>query len=547
MIPMPRPSEIEPPPLPAGAAVGSFVLARVQSRDEFSIRYVATASASGGEVLIEEYAPTGLSLRDANGVLRPRSPAHTALWEEGLQAFVQESELLAKPLHPALIRVACLWQVRGTAFRMWPHFEGSTLTEVCASMTEPPTEEWLRGLVAPLLDALETLHEGGWVHGNVCPGQILMLPHGGPTLLDTGAARTAMGARLLPPAAWPEPGFRPPELAEPASGHAPGPWSDLYSLAAVARFCMGAPHAALGVAQMPGALSIGRYDSRFVSAFERALANDPQERPQTVAMFRQQLQAEIVPVEVATVATLPGAASPRRPAAWEVEVPPMLAPDPDPEPLGPGAAPIGVERDPRFQRAWLEPVHADPLWARAATRTPAARRWPWAFAGVLAVLAGAALAAYQLTRDDAPPFAGRSAISVPSAEQLLERDPTAAGPVANAAPEPRPELEQTVPSPAAAPTPLPPLPPTVADVVQPPPAAVRSERAPPPAAPAALPSRARGTPVERRAAVADPPAAMCAPRTNFALYRCMQVQCQQSRYQTHPQCVRLRQNDELPM
>jgi hypothetical protein len=52
--------------------------------------------------------------------------------------------------------------------------------------------------------------------------------------------------------------------------------------------------------------------------------------------------------------------------------------------------------------------------------------------------------------------------------------------------------------------------------------------------------------VERRAAAPDAPAAMCAPRTNFALYRCMQLQCQQSRYQTHPQCVRLRQNDKLP-
>ena len=544
MIPMPRPAELEPPPLPAGAAVGSFVLARVQARDEFSIRYVATASASGGEVVIEEYAPVGLSLRDANGVLWPRSPAHAALWEEGLQAFVQESELLAKPLHPALIRVACLWQVRGTAFRMWPRIEGSTLTEVCAVMTEPPTEEWLRGLVAPLLDALETLHEGGWVHGNVCPSQILMLPHGGPTLLDTAAARTAIGARMLQPAAWREPGFRSPELAEPASGHAPGPWSDLYSLAAVARFCMGAPHAAGGVGQLPGALSIGLYDSRFVSAFERALANDPAERPQTVAMFRQQLQANLVPVAVATPVALPATPSPGRPAASAVEVPPALVSDP--EPLDSAPAPIELDRDPRFQRAWLEPVHADPLWAREATRTPPARRWPWALAGVLAVLATAAVATYQLTREDLTPVAGRAPTIVPSAEQLLERDPTAAGPVANAAPEPRPEPAQTVAPPAPmTPTPTP-TPSTVADAVQPPPAAVRSERAASTAAVTAAPPRVRNTVSERRATVADQPAAMCAPRTNFALYRCMRVQCQQSRYQTHPQCVRLRQNDELP-
>lgn len=539
MIPMPRPDEVEPPPLPAGAAVGSFVLARVQARDEFGIRYVATASASGAEVLIEEYAPVGLSLRDAGGSLRPRSPAHAALWEEGLQAFVQESELLARPLHPALIRVASLWQVRGTAFRMWPPLDGNTLTEVCASMPEPPAEEWLRGLVAPLLDALESLHAGGWVHGNVCPSQILMLPSGGPLLLDTAAARTAIGARMLQPADWPEPGFRPPELAEPASGHVPGPWSDLYSLAAVARFCMGAPHAAGGSAQRQGGLSIGRYDSRFVSAFERALANDPRERPQTVAEFRQQL----LPSAPAAIPTLPFAASRHKPVAVEFAPPPVLLPDP--EPLG--AAPVNIEHEPEpgLRRAWLEPVDADPPWAREASRKRPARRWPWAAAVTLAVIASAALAAYQLIRDESMPVAvGAPALS-PSAEQLLEREPTAAGPVVQAAPDPRPEPAQT----AAPPAPLSvPRPPIVADTVQPPAADLRSERATAAAARAALPSPAPApeTPVERRAAVADKPAEICAPRTNFALYRCMQLQCQQPRYQSHPQCVRLRQNDELP-
>jgi hypothetical protein len=205
---------------------------------------------------------------------------------------------------------------------------------------------------------------------------------------------------------------------------------------------------------------IGRYDSRFVSAFERALANDPQDRPQSVAVFRQQLQAEIVPVVVATVATLPGAASHRRPAARDVEVPPTFVPDP--QPLDPGAAPIGVERDPRLQRAWLAPVHADPIWAREATRAPAARRWPWAFAGVLAVLAGAALVTYELTRDEVMPLADGAPTVAPPTGPLLERDPTAAGPVANVVPEPHPEPVQT-----ALPPPTPPTP-TMADAVQPP-------------------------------------------------------------------------------
>lgn len=566
MIPIPRPSDDEPPPLPARTPIGSFVLVRVHSRDEFSIRYVATASASGGEVVIEEFAPVGVSQRGVSGGLSPRSPAHAALWEEGLQAFVAESELLATPLHPALVRVGCLWQLRGTAFRMWPHLEGRTLAEVCASMTEPPSEQWLRGLVGPLLDALEVLHDGGWVHGNVCPSQILMRPHGGgPTLLDTAAARTAIGARMPRPAAWPEPGFRPPELAEPASGHAPGPWSDLYSLAAVARFCMGAPRAEGALAQLPSAPpSIGRYDSRFVSAFESALASDPQERPQTVAIFRQRLQASAVP---RPLATMPGAANRRGTATSEIAAPPALLPDL--EPLGSGSAPIEHEHNPPLQRAWLEPDDSEPIWARKATRRRRpARRWPWALASVLGVLVIAVVATDQLTREDLVPVAGSAPNMLPSAEQLLERDPTAAGPVAGAAPAPspppaqavadpapalRPEPAQAVAEAASAPHPepaqtlAPPEPPlqSVAEVGQARPPAVRSRRAAS-AAPAETPLPARDRQEVRRAGAADEPAAVCAPRTNFALYRCMKLQCQQSRFQTHAQCVRLRQNDELP-
>ena len=37
----------------------------------------------------------------------------------------------------------------------------------------------------------------------------------------------------------------------------------------------------------------------------------------------------------------------------------------------------------------------------------------------------------------------------------------------------------------------------------------------------------------------------CSPRTNFALYRCMQNQCEQRRFFTHPQCIRLRVRDEV--
>lgn len=495
MIPMPLPIEVEPQALPVGAAVGSFVLRGVHSRDAFGIRYLATASSSGGEVLIEEYAPADISVRDATGLLAPRLPAQAALWDKGLKAFLQESQVLAGDLHPALMRVASLWRIRGTAFRMWPRVEGRTLAQVCEAMSEPPTEAWLRGLVEPLLDALESLHGAGWVHGNVCPGQILMRSEGGPMLLDTAAVHKTIGARMPQHPAWPEPGFRPPELSDDTEGQMPGPWSDLYSLAAMVRYCTEAPCSAQGWALVAG--QARRPDaSRFASVLERALQNDPRRRPPSVAAFRRQL--------LATVVTLP-AGSRAAAVSGTDAIEPESALEPRP--------------------AWLEPMHADRPWEEAGFQTPHARRWPKVVAGLLGVLMLAAVAGYQLNGYRADPRAGMESAEA-AAVSLPARNPPAAGRELAAAAERRddPVAVTPLPDPVPAPAP-PPLAGELARVESPPPRSL-------PAAPA-VPAAAT-------------PAAACAPRTQFALYRCMKTQCEQRWFAGHPQCVQLRLTDEPP-
>ena len=41
------------------------------------------------------------------------------------------------------------------------------------------------------------------------------------------------------------------------------------------------------------------------------------------------------------------------------------------------------------------------------------------------------------------------------------------------------------------------------------------------------------------------PREACGSRTQFSLYRCMQTQCAQARYYSHPSCKRLRLRDEV--
>lgn len=326
--------------LAAGTAIGSFVLRQVIERDEFSVLYLATASASGMEVTIEEYLPSALATRGEDGVLRPRSDAQAELLAAGLQAFLQESDQLGRLSDPALMRIGPVWQTRGTAFRLRLDLPGATLAALRPEQSTPPSESWLRGLVEPLLGALDRIHGVGLVHGNVRPGRIMVQPDGAPLLMDFGAAREAISALAPWLAARPEPEYRAPELLDARTRIDAGPAADLYALAAVLQFCItGEPPLAAARRRegqpaprladlLPGLRRRhpeAYYGEGFVAAIDRAMSLDPAARPQSVAEFREQLLRDPLPARPAAAAV---PQSPAQPAAAMPQPPVQRQPEP---------------------------------------------------------------------------------------------------------------------------------------------------------------------------------------------------------------------------
>lgn len=121
------------------------------------------------------------------------------------------------------------------------------------------------------------------------------------------------------------------------------------------------------------------------------------------------------------------------------------------------------------------------------------------------------------------------AAPVAAAPAAQPRPPSVAGvPAVTPGPRPRSEVRQ-----AAG------VPPPAQSTVKP---AIPTTRSKAPA-----PADQRRTAEARRPTEAEPvsPRAACSPRTNFALYRCMQAQCERDVFYTHPQCIRLRQRDEV--
>ena len=90
-------------------------------------------------------------------------------------------------------------------------------------------------MLAPLLDALETLHAAPCFHRDIAPDNILILDSGGPLLLDFGAARRIIGDMTQAVTVVIKPGYAPIEQYADDNSLQQGPWTDIYALAAVVR------------------------------------------------------------------------------------------------------------------------------------------------------------------------------------------------------------------------------------------------------------------------------------------------------------------------
>lgn len=75
--------------------------------------------------------------------------------------------------------------------------------------------------------------------------------------------------------------------------------------------------------------------------------------------------------------------------------------------------------------------------------------------------------------------------------------------------------------------------------------AAAAPRTPPQRATANADAKGNRASKSRSAAAEREPMTACSRRTQFALYRCMQTQCEKSQWANHPQCVRLRARDQV--
>lgn len=309
--------------LPIGTRLGEFELIGLVGVGGFGIVYLAEDHSLGRRVALKEYMPSSLASRSQGSQVSVKSERYAETFEAGRRSFVNEARLLAQFDHPSLVKVYRFWEGNGTAYMVMPFYEGTTLKQALKKMSAPPDEAWLKTMLAPVMDALEVMHNAQVYHRDIAPDNIMLLEGGRPLLLDFGAARRVITDMTQALTVILKPGYAPVEQYAEMPEMKQGAWTDIYALSAVVFFAiMGkTPPPSVGRiindSMVPlSQQAAGRYSEAFLRGIDRGLAVKPDKRPQTIAELRDLLGVHAVAAAhtVAHVGTRTRAAEPARPA-----------------------------------------------------------------------------------------------------------------------------------------------------------------------------------------------------------------------------------------
>ena len=184
---------------------GRYIITSVLGEGGFGITYYGVDDLFGNEVAIKEFFPQGIVTRN-----NEYTDNVTVTYAKQVEA-------------------------NNTAYIVMEYLDGITLKEYLKGNRQIPVDE-LMGLLAPLLESLDDVHQSGLIHRDISPDNIMVLKDGSVKLMDFGAARdyTEFGEKSLSIVL--KPGYAPAEQYQ--SRGVQGPWTDIYALCATIYKCI---------------------------------------------------------------------------------------------------------------------------------------------------------------------------------------------------------------------------------------------------------------------------------------------------------------------
>jgi len=276
---------------------GDYRIDRVLGAGGFGITYLADEIALNRLVTIKEYFPSDFAARAAGFDAAPRSEQCAGDYRWGLDRFIEEAQTLAKFSHPNIVRVYRYFRAHNTGYMVLHFEEGQSLKAWLKALGRAPRQKELDLIVAPLLDALDTIHRSDFLHRDIAPDNIIIRKDGQPVLIDFGSARGEIAAHSKTVSALVKPGYSPYEQYAETSRQQ-GAWTDIYALGATLYHAVtgkrppDSPSRMVKDEMIPARdAAVGGYRASFLRAIDKSLALSVDARPQSVAEWRGALLA----------------------------------------------------------------------------------------------------------------------------------------------------------------------------------------------------------------------------------------------------------------
>ncbi len=310
--------------LPGGHRVRWYEIESLIGRGAMCHTYLATDHNLQRQVVIKEFFPGRICVRDDDYSVVPASVQMAQAYQTLKENFVAEAKTLAQYRLENIVQVHTTFELNQTAYLVMTHEQGGSLASMIAESVEPLSEKMLLDILRPVIDGLAKIHNVAVTHGDINPSNIIIRGYGAPVLVDIGSSRSLASQMRWQHSLPSSVGYAPIEMLDGTAGTA-GAWSDIYALSATLYHAV-AQHSAVDSLQRASAVGAGRtdpyrslasgpkrqYSVGFLAAIDSGMSLKPRQRPQNIRAWENHLRGIVDPTQLAPPVANNNALLPRK-------------------------------------------------------------------------------------------------------------------------------------------------------------------------------------------------------------------------------------------